>query len=109
VAGSHESYAGGGRATGRISNAGEVNCSDDPDKRGTLWYSRLGVGRRIKNLAPYEALTVEKTLRIAARRKQTCTEKEVTGSGSMVNNRKRGHDSSRTVASKEEDIHLRPS
>jgi hypothetical protein len=38
--------------------------------KGDIWYSRLGVGCRIKNLAPYEALIVEKTSRIVARRKQ---------------------------------------
>jgi hypothetical protein len=43
-----ESYAGGSIAIGRDSHAGQVK-GDDPDKKGTPWSSRLGVGRRADN------------------------------------------------------------
>ena len=39
-----ESCAGGSLATGRVSHARQVK-GDDPDKKGILWSSRLGVSK----------------------------------------------------------------
>jgi hypothetical protein len=46
--GNPESYAGGSLATGRVSQAREVNMGSD--QREIPWSSRLGVGREANNL-----------------------------------------------------------
>jgi hypothetical protein len=45
-----ESYAGGGVATGGVTQAGQVKGLE-ARRRETPWSSRLGVGRKASNLA----------------------------------------------------------